>query len=134
MQKTAFEQIILKRVQENFLQEGVAGPIVLGATADDKLVYMPLRELPSKELLGMLISFLQTKIPMIVFIAESWHQKFGEEREEMVMVSFFFGNEKKVLTAKISRPLGCSPHLGEWEDRFTEYMKIGETQGKPELN
>jgi len=135
MEQTAFEQMILERVQENFQRSGTVNAMLLGMIGD-KLGLFPLESLmANKPLVGQLISLLREQVSMLAMVSEGWFAKVEKDekpvppsehpnRDEVVLVSFYFGLKSKILMASIHRPVGCSPHLGEFEDRMAGCTKI----------
>jgi hypothetical protein len=135
MEQTAFEQMVLEGVQENFQRSGAVNAMLLGML-DEKLGVFPIEQLmANKPLVGQLISQLREQVPMLAMVSEGWFARVEKDeklvspsehpnREEVVLVSFYFGLKSKVLMASIHRPVGCSPHLGEFEDRMAGCTKV----------
>ena len=129
MNEENFREVVLTGALENFLQSGHIAPVLLAVTSDESFTVLPCRELmEDKDKLAEIIEDARVHLPLVAFVTESWmvagkgkdlsiQPKDQPEREEVVMVVFYQGMEAKVVLAKICRPIGCSPHLGEWEDQ-----------------
>ena len=103
--------------------------MLLAVTSDESFTVLPCAPLMGdKDKLAEIIEDARLHLPLVAFVTESWmvrgkgkdlsiQPKDHPEREEVVMVVFYQGMEAKVVLAKICRPIGCSPHLGEWEDQ-----------------
>lgn len=129
MNEENFREVVLTGALENFLQSGSVAPILLAVRGDDTMMFLPCGQLmENKDKLAEVIEDARLHLSLVAFVTESWmvrgkgkdlsiQPKDHPEREEVVMVVFYQGMEAKVVLAKICRPIGCSPHLGEWEDQ-----------------
>jgi hypothetical protein len=133
MNEENFREVVLNGALENFLQSGYVSPILLAVRPDDTMMFLscgPLME--DKDKLAEVIEDARMHLPLVAFVTESWMVKGKDlsvqpkdhpDREEVVMAVFYQGMKSKVVLAKIHRPVGCSPHLGEWEDQ--EELELG---------
>jgi len=129
MNEENFREVVLNGAQENFLHQGSVAPMLLAVRGDDTMMFLPCAPLmENKDKLAEIIEDARLHLPLVAFVTESWmvrgkgkdlsiQPKDNPEREEVVMVVFYKEMEAKVVLAKICRPVGCSPHLGEWEDQ-----------------
>jgi hypothetical protein len=133
LREEVFREVVLKGALENFLQRGSVAPILLALRPDDTMMFLPCGPLmEDKDKLAEVIEDARMHSSLVAFVTESWMVKGKDlsvqpkdhpDREEVVMVIFHQGMKSKVVLAKIHRPVGCSPHLGEWEDQ--EELELG---------